>query len=380
MLKLTPFISTLVAIFAAGFGFGIVLPVTSVILEQQHVATPMIGLMATAIFVGIALGAPLVGRSIELRGVRFTLTAGLSVTGLCILLLGFTSSLGLWFGIRFFLGIGFGAIFTSCETLINRLSTVKNRGRNLGLYGLAFSVALMAGPVGLWMLAIGTWFPFIVTGVLCLVVASSTYISVPVVQEHPPELRFDRAFVRKLRVSLAAMIMAGFMEGAMISLIPIYALRTGFDPAQVALLLFGFMLGHGALTPVLSTLGDRLGLRTMVMVTYALGVISFAAVFSMPPTMWLMPVLILAGASVGTLYPLGVGLLAEFTEPEELARGNAMTTFCYGLGSIVGPFVPAVVIHIFDAPASLFLVATVLYIAVFIWMAALTRARRFSAG
>ncbi len=67
------FITTLIAIFAAGFGFGVVLPVTSVVLEQQHVATPSIGLMATIMFVGLALGAPLVGRSIELRGVRFTL-------------------------------------------------------------------------------------------------------------------------------------------------------------------------------------------------------------------------------------------------------------------------------------------------------------------
>jgi MFS family permease len=380
MLKVTPFITTLIAIFAAGFAFGIVLPVTSVILEEQHVATPVIGLMATAIFIGIALGAPLVGRSIELRGVRFTLTCGLSVTGICMLLLGSTFSLPLWFVVRFFLGIGFGAIFTSCETLINRLSTDKNRGKNLGLYGLAFSVALMAGPAGLWMLSFGTWLPFTVTGALCLFVATTTFRSVPVVQEHPPALRFDRAFVKKLRVSLAAMIMAGFMEGAMISLIPIYAIRTGFDPVQVGLLLLGFMLGHGALTPLLSALGDRLGLRTMVMVTYVLGIISFAAVFIIPPTMWLMPVLIFAGASVGTLYPLGVGMLAECTEPEELARGNAMTTFCYGLGSIVGPFVPAVVIHVFDAPASLFVVAAVLYITVFLWMCSLRRIRRLSAG
>ena len=103
------------------------------------------------------------------------------------------------------------------------------------------------------------------------------------------------------------MIMCGFMEGALIALIPIYALRSGFDPTQVGLLLFGFMLGHGALTPALSTLGDRLGLRTMLMITYGLGIISFITVFMMPSGMWLMPVLIAGGASVGALYPLGVG-------------------------------------------------------------------------
>lgn len=367
------FITTLIAIFAAGFGFGVVLPVTSVILEQQHVATPTIGLMATIMFVGLALGAPLVGRCIELRGVRFTLVSGLSVTGVCLLALGNTVSLPLWFIIRFFMGIGFGAIFTCCETLINRLSTDKNRGRNLGLYGLAFSIALMAGPAGVWMLTFGVWVPFTAAGCLCVAVAVIAFKSIPFVQEHPPTLRFDRVFVKKLQVSLVAMIMCGFMEGALIALIPIYALRSGFDPTQVGLLLFGFMLGHGALTPALSTLGDRLGLRTMLMITYGLGILSFIAILLMPSGMWLMPVLIAGGASVGALYPLGVGLLAEFTEPGELARGNALTTFCYGLGSIAGPFVPAIIMHVVGVPGSLFAVVVFMYMAVFLWM---TKQRR----
>jgi len=378
VLNVSPFVTTLIAIFAAGFGFGIVLPVTSVVLEQQHVATPVIGLMATVMFIGLALGAPLVGRSIELRGVRFTLASGLALTAVCMLLLGTALSLPLWFFIRFFMGIGFGAIFTSCETLINRLSTDKNRGRNLGLYGLAFSVALMAGPAGLWMLSFGMWVPFTVAGLLCGAVAALVFKSVPFVQEHPPELRFDFAFVKKLRISLVAMVMAGFMEGALGALIPVYALRTGFDPTRVGLLLFGFMFGHGALTPALSTLGDRIGLRSMVMVTYALGIISFSVVLIMPKSMWLMPVLVLGGASVGALYPLGVGLLAQCTEPAELARGNALTTFCYGLGSIAGPFVPAIIMHLVGVPASLFVVAACLYCAVFAWMAAQRRAQTIS--
>ena len=82
-----------------------------------------------------------------------------------MLALGVTVSLPLWFIIRFFMGIGFGAIFTCCETLINRLSTDKNRGRNLGLYGLAFSIALMAGPAGVWMLTFGMWVPFAAAGI-----------------------------------------------------------------------------------------------------------------------------------------------------------------------------------------------------------------------
>jgi MFS family permease len=72
-------------------------------------------------------------------------------------------------------------------------------------------------------------------------------------------------------------------------------------------------------------------------------------------------VLVFAGASVGALYPLAVGLLAEVLTSAELPRGNAMTTFCYGLGSIIGPFVPAIIMH-FTVPKSLFAVSAVLYV------------------
>jgi len=174
------------------------------------------------------------------------------------------------------------------------------------------------------------------------------------------------------------MVMCGFIEGALIALIPIYALRTGFDPAKVGLLLFGFMIGHGALTPALSTLGDRIGLRTMLMITYGIGIGSFAAVLLMPTGMWLLPVLVFGGASVGALYPLGVGLLAECTDPGELARGNALTTFCYGLGSIAGPFFPAVIMHVLGAPVSLFVVAACMYLLVFVWMFGQPRVRPVS--
>jgi MFS family permease len=238
----------------------------------------------------------------------------------------------------------------------------------------------MFAPVGVWMLTYGMWVPFFVAGLLFFVVAAIAFKSIPFVQEHTPDFRFDFAFVKRLRVSLASMVICGFMEGALIALIPIYALRTGFDPTQVGLLLFGFMIGHGALTPALSTLGDRLGLRNMLMVTYGLGIVSFGVILILPAGMWLMPVLVLGGASVGALYPLGVGLLAEFTEPGELARGNALTTFCYGLGSIAGPLVPAIIMHALDMPGSLFVVAACMYLAVFIWMTGQKHAQPLNAG
>jgi MFS family permease len=362
------FKAILIAVASGGLAFGIVLPVSSVVLESRDVATPLIGLLATMMFAGLALGGPLSGRCIELYGLRRTLSAGLIGTGIALFLLGWWVSLPIWYLVRFLMGCSFACIFTSCETLINRISTGKNRGRNLGLYGLAFSLCLMVGPVGLWLLSFGTWAPFTAAGAVCVCAGLFASGVIPPVQEKTGGVQFGLHFVKRLRCSLTAMAMCGFMEGALIALIPIFTLRAGFTQNESGMLLFFFMLGHGVLTPVIGTIGDRIGLKQVLLFTYGLGAASLALVVCMQPTMRLAPVFLFAGASVGALYPLGVGLLGLLMTPEELPRSNALTTFCYGIGSIAGPFVPALIMHV-APPKSLFVVGAGLYAAAVLLMA-----------
>lgn len=366
-LKIKPIYACFLTIFTAGFGFGIVLPVSTVVLEGMSVSTPMIGLTATVMFAGVAIGAPLVGRSIEMLGLRRTLTCGVLLAGACLVSLGLWVYLPAWLIVRFILGIAFAAIFTSAETIVNRICTDQNRGKVLGLYAFSFSLALMIGPVGLWLLKLGVWAPFLVAGGICLVAAFVVFASVPHLEEESNALVFDRHLPRRIWMSLSAMLMAGFMEGALLALIPIYTLREGFTTEQTGVLLFSFMLGHGGMPPVIGALGDKIGLRRVLCISYALGVVSLTAVLLLPSTMLLTAILIVCGASVGALYPLAVGLLGIELTSAELPRGNALTTFCYGLGSTVGPLVPACIIY-FTVPGSLFAVTACLFAVVLISM------------
>ncbi len=361
------FFTALVAVSAAGLGFGIVLPVTSVVLEEVNTPTPVIGLMATVMFLGLAFGAPFAGRCIELYGLRRVLSGGLITVAISMVGIGFVFSLPAWFILRFIMGAAFASVFTSCETLINRTSTEKNRGRNLGFYGFAFSVCLMAGPAGLFLLKYGLWFPFLLTGLGCCISAVVVTKSIPLIEEKKPKFKFDMAFIRILSPSLTAMVMCGFMEGALISLIPVFALREGFTEFHTGILLFAFMIGHGGLTPLIGILGDRIGLRKILLITYGIGAASFSFLVFLPSNMSISVLLLTGGAAVGALYPLGVGLLGEILPHEDLPRGNAMTTFCYGIGSIIGPFVPSVIMHFF-LPKSLFLVSALIYVSVLLVM------------
>ncbi len=365
--RITPLITVIVSVFTMGFAWGIIIPVTSVILEQRQVATPVIGLTATAIFIGLALGAPLVGRSIELFGVKRTILTGLLGSGILMFTLALWTSITAWIALRILIGAAFGAVSTSCETLINRISTEHNRGRNLGFYAFAFSLSLMIAPVALWLLKFGLWVPFCTGGLVCIAATLLVFATIPPMKEEAPNSSIDLHLVRRIILSLATNFMSGFMEGALIALIPIYTLRQGFTTAQTGVLLFAFLLGHGVGPPLIGVLGDRLGLKRVLALSYGLGTVCFISIIYSSAYTTLTGLLVCAGASVGALYPLAVGLIGEQLPSAELPRGNALTTFAYGIGSIIGPLIPALIMHV-TVPKSLFVVAAALYALVLVLM------------
>jgi MFS family permease len=235
------------------------------------------------------------------------------------------------------------------------------------LYAFAFSSSLMIAPLALWLLTFGIGLPFVIGGAICFAVTVLVYRTIPAVPEELPASSFDLNLVRRITLSLATNFMAGFMEGALIALIPLYALRQGFSTGETGMLLFAFMLGHGGGPPLIGLLADRLGLRRILAMVYGGGTAIFLAIIFGPTHVSVTVLLILAGASVGALYPLAVGLIGEVLVSSELPRGNALTTFAYGVGSIIGPFIPALIMHL-TVPKSLFVIAATLYIIVLLAM------------
>jgi MFS family permease len=251
--------------------------------------------------------------------------------------------------------------------LINRASTEKNRGKNLGLYAFAFSFSLMVTPVALWLVAFGMAVPFIVGGLACFASAFTIKGAFPGGHQIPAAAATLSRLFKTISLSLTTNFIAGFMEGSLIALIPLYTLREGFDATQTGLLLTAFMIGHGGSPPLIGILGDRIGLRRVLALIYVLGIMVFITIVFSSFRMGLALPLLLAGMSVGALYPLAVGLIGERLPSEDLPRGNAMITAAYGVGSILGPLVPALIMHV-TAPRSLFVISAFLYISVLIVM------------
>jgi len=226
-----PLFNAILAVFTVGLCWGIIIPVTSVILEGNAIPTPLIGFTATAIFMGMAVSAPFVGRWIERFGIKPVVFAGLCGSGVLMFILALFTSVPLWIGFRFVLGITFSAVIISSEILINRVSTEVNRGRNLGLYAFAFSASLMVTPLALWLLKFGAGLPFMIGGAACFAAGFMINLTIPAVQKDPSAVSPVPHLFKRISLSVLTNFIAGFMEGALIALIPLYTLREGFDKA-----------------------------------------------------------------------------------------------------------------------------------------------------
>jgi MFS family permease len=226
----------------------------------------------------------------------------------------------------------------------------------------------MITPIALWLVTFGTGVPFIGGALACFAAALSMRTSMRAERDKPSAApsRIQR-LVTRISLSLLTNFIAGFMEGSLIALIPLYTLREGFTASQTGMLLSAFMIGHGGAPPFIGMLADRIGLRRVLAIVYMLGFAVFMIMVTGTFRMGLAVPLLLAGMSVGALYPLAVGIIGERLSPEDLPRGNAMITACYGMGSIVGPFLPAIIMHV-TMPRSLFVISAFLYMVVLIIM------------
>jgi MFS family permease len=150
-----------------------------------------------------------------------------------------------------------------------------------------------------------------------------------------------RALAGMIRVAPLIMLagwVAGLVESADLTLLPLFGLRAGFGERVALLLLAVFMAGNVVLQVPIGLLADRFGRRLMLGICAllsALGPLLLQPFFATPLLLW--PLLFIWGGTLYAFYSQGVALLgAQFTAVE-LASANTLFVMVYCLGGVIGP-------------------------------------------
>lgn len=345
--------AVLASILAVGVTIGIATPLLSLLIEREGHGAAMAGLNAAFGTVAIVLVSPLVPRLVRALGVLGALYAGISISTVAILLFPMTGNLVLWFVFRFVLGAGMAVHWVVGETWLNAVASPKNRGLVSGIYSTLLGAGFAAGPLVIAGVGVEGHLPFTVGAILVLVSALPLMLARKLAPRGVGEE--GGGLLRTITMAptiMAAVFVCGFIDMAILSLLPLYGLRAGLDEASSLILLTVLISGTMVMQLPIGWIADRLGRYRLLIVCAIIGT---AAPLLVPGALGnsalLWPVLFLWGGTTVSLYTLGLAMLGERFGPDLLPAANAMLVISYCVGSIVGPPVAGAAMEAFGMHA-----------------------------
>lgn len=357
----------------SGFSQGMLLPVISIILEQDGISSSLNGLHATALYAGILLASPFMEYPLRKYGYKsFLLYGGLLVI-ICLFCFPLWKSFWFWFILRLFIGIGDHALHFGTQTWITSASPSNRLGRNFSFYGISFGLGFALGPMIAPLLHVHPSLPFMITGMVSLMVWCLIFLlknDYPAQDDSSPSFssiarRFGKV-TKYAWISLLLPFSYGFLEASLHGNFPVYALRKGIAVEEVSIILPAFAFGSIVSQLPLGILSDKYGRRNVSVFVLVAGVITFlSASLVEHSTIGLVISLFTAGMLVGSTFSLGISYMTDLLPKHLLPAGNLMCGMAFGIGSIAGPFTGGLFIDLSPNASFFYVISLMLLLILF---------------
>src|ERR1700734_2651537 len=335
---------TLAAVFSSCLGVGLIFgfqpPLIALALSRLGYSGSAIGAVTAASLIAVIVCGPFYPRVIVRFGLKRCIVAGIVFAAVILLLMPLHPSAPVWMSLRFIAGCALGLVWIASEIWMNNVSGTESRGTVMGIYGTVFSLGIVAGPILLGFTGTGGARPFAV-GAACLIL---TLLPLAVLrrvngaaQEFTP-LRGLSGALRTAPIVMLAALVAGLVESADLTLLPLFGIHAGLDEGAALLLVAVFMAGNVVLQVPIGLLADRYGRRTLLgvcAVTSCIGPLLLQRCLGVPLLLW--PLLFVWGGTLYAFYSQGVALLGEKFGAENLASANTVFVMVYCMGGVIGP-------------------------------------------
>ncbi|RLL40363.1 MFS transporter [Oceanobacillus piezotolerans] len=354
----------------SGFSQGMLMPLLSIILEQNGVPSSINGLHATGLYIGVLVASFFMEKPLQRFGFKpMILIGGLTVV-ISLALFPFWQALWFWFVLRVAIGIGDQMLHFGTQTWITTTTPKEIRGRRVAYYGMSFGLGFAIGPLMTRLLSIHESLPFFASAALSFLVWSTMlFVRNQWPQEDINSVKATSSFSRfadTLKLAWIALLPAfgyGFLEASLHSIFPIYGLRIGHEVGMLSLIIPCFAAGSLITQLPLGILSDKIGRRNTLLIVLICGTLCFvgAAVFE-TSVIALFLFFTLAGMLVGSLYSMGIAYMTDLLPIHLLPAGNLMISIAFSLGSIGGPFIGGIFVELFKEISFFYLIVMVLVV------------------
>ena len=337
-LRLT--LAPLLALFTVCIGYGFLSSLTTLRLGAAGHSETMVGLVSSAYFVGLALGAMRSDRLIVRIGHIRAYSSFASLIAVTVLLQGLTSSPWAWLLLRLVSGWATVGVFLVIESWLLLAAEPKMRGRILAIYMVALYGSSVLGQAALGRInEWGAEAPFIIAGLLAslsvMPIAIIPHTSPLAEQVEPLPLR------RLLQVSptgVAGSLGSGVAIAAIYTLLPLYLQRSGMDTGQIGTMMASTILGAMLLQYPIGRWSDLQDRRIVLVALSALCTVLSLALIFLPTIGWLtMTLLFLLGGVIFTLYPVSISMAADRSPPGTLVPLIQGLLLINSAGSAISP-------------------------------------------
>ncbi len=234
----------LFTLFMTSFGFGVILPILPFYTLSLGAQPFELGMLTATFALMSLVFSPIMGKLSDKYGRKKILLLGTVGFAAAYLVFAFSDSLLMVFVARAIEGIAASAIFPACVSLLSDFTSEQQRGRAMGLVGMAFSLGFIAGPAfGGIASAISVKDVFVLSAGL----AALNFISVAMQIREPREKKESRdiagqevSLLEHLSSPLLFLFLGSFMTAFMIggldATLAIYTGdKLGFSSPQIGL-------------------------------------------------------------------------------------------------------------------------------------------------
>ena len=331
-------IAACAAITVFGLAFGMTYPLLSLILESRGVSPRMIGINSAMMPLGILLFSSMIPILAGKFGSKNVAIIAALITGLFIISYKLFDSLESWFILRLLQGMSISTLFVLSEAWIVKFAGNNHRGKIIAIYGSILSASFGAGPAIIGWIGIHGWAPFIIGS---LVILFGT-LPLCLLQEERLEAKEDTQtsgiinFAPKAPMLLACVFAFSIFDASTLSLLPVYGIQSGLDITTSALVLTALLIGNTVLQFPVGWMADAFPHRYVLAGCALFASIMLLILPSVMATIWMWPVVVLAGAGGYGVYTVSLTSLGERFDGVELINGSAAFALMWGVGALIG--------------------------------------------
>lgn len=333
-------LAPLLGLFIIALGNGFLSSLTTLRLGSAGESATMIGIVSSAYFIGLTLGAIFNDRLILRIGHIRAYTSFASLIAATILLQGLFYDTTWWFALRLINGWAAVGVFLVIESWLLLAGDPKIRGRLLALYMIAFyGAGVLAqatlGEVTGW----GETAPFMVAGML----ATLSVLPIVILPRVSPLLDQVEPLKPRQLLGIAPTGLVGcFGSGVAIAgiyaLLPLYLQRIGLDVGEIGNMMAWVILGAMLLQYPVGRWSDRKDRQTVLVALAAMCTLLSVVIVLLPADSQLLPaMLFLLGGGVFALYPVAVSSAADRAPADALVPMIQGLLLINSLGSSMAP-------------------------------------------